>query len=300
MHTFKNSPSTVLGYRKDGRPIYPIAGGSESAPEVEATAPEVTTGSEESAYSTPVAKDNPAWDPFFQALPDSLHGQVRPVLSEWDRNVQSRIDSVHQEYASWKPFLENQVDPDTAAYALQVLDSINERPLDFISAVAQHFELDLNQLLTPQQQQQMAQEQQFSVVGEQQQEVQVDPRFAQLEEGFQALAGYVLTQQQQEEAAATDKWLEDTLTYAKTKYGEGTFDETTVLNTMLQNGGDIDNAIEQYQALQDRILGQNNRPAPRVMGGGSGVPSQPVDASKMTEAERKAYIVQTLMNANNS
>lgn len=32
--SFTHAPGTILGYRKDGRPIYPIAGGSEDAPPV--------------------------------------------------------------------------------------------------------------------------------------------------------------------------------------------------------------------------------------------------------------------------
>lgn len=295
MHKFINAPGTILGYRKNGMPIYPIAGGSE--PIAEAPEPVATPDPPVADYATPEPKDNPAWTPFFEALPDSLHNQIRPVLSEWDRNVQARIQQVQQQYDPWKPFIENQVDPEMANYALQVLNTINETPQDFIAAVAEHFQLTPQQLFpdfAP-----TTEPSPFEVQGDpQSQEAPIDPRIAQLEEGYRALAAITLQQHAAEEALQADQQVTSMLEYAKDKYGD--FDETAVLNNMLGNGGDIDAAVAQYQEMADRILQQNQRPAPRVLGGGgSGVPTTPVNATTMTEAERKAFVVKALMEANN-
>jgi len=280
--TFKYSPRTVLGFRKDGRPIYIIAGGSESAPE-----PEVTE-----SYSTPVAQDNPAWQPFLDILPDSLHETVRPVLQDWDRNVQSRYETIQQEYAPYQQFREQNIDPEELAYSHQVVQALNENPAEVIRTMAEFFGIEL----TPQQQAQaQAVAAQTPVDTE---SLEVDPRIAQLEQGFQTLAAMALEQRSQAEVRQADIQLETTLNELRQQHGD--FDEKVVLSYML-SGQTAEQAVAAYKNLESHILsGANRPPAPRVMGGGGGIVNDKVNPAAMSDAERRALVTNMLMNSNNT
>ncbi|HEY6022292.1 MAG TPA: hypothetical protein VIY48_21275 [Candidatus Paceibacterota bacterium] len=281
--TFTHSPRTILGYRKNGKPIYPIAGGSESAPE------EVTE-----SYSTPEPTDNPAWQPFLEILPDSLHETVRPVLQDWDRNVQSRYETIQQQYAPYEQFREQNIDPGELAYSYQVVQALNENPAEVIRTMAEFFGIEL----TPQQQAQAAAVATQPVVPSDTESLEVDPRIQQLEQGFQALAAMALQNQSAAEARQADIELEATLTSLKQQHGD--FDENIVLSYML-SGQSPEQAVLAYKNLESQILaGANRPPAPRVMGGGGGVPNDRVNPATMSDAERRALVTNMLMNSNNT
>jgi len=287
MFSFTHSPRKILGYRKDGRPIYPIAGGSESAPEVDST-------SEPSmdSYSTPVASDNPAWQPFLDVLPDSLHETVRPVLSDWDRNVNARIEQIQNEYAPYRSFKDQGIDPEELDYSYQVLQALNENPRDVILAMAEHFGLSLTEAQAQQLSNEVQQQQQQN--GE---DAPVDPRIAFLEQGFQTLAAITLQQQEQVVAREADRQLEETLQGLRNTHGD--FNENAVLANMLA-GMDPESAVQAYKQVEAQILQNANRPpAPRIIGSGNGsVPNERVNPAAMTDQERRALVTQMLMNNN--
>ena len=287
--TFTHSPRTILGYRKNGLPIYPIAGGSESAPEETIESVDPTE-----SYSTPVAQDNPAWQPFLDILPDSLHETVRPVLSDWDRNVQQRYETIQQQYAPYEQFREQQIDPGELAYSYQVVQALNENPAEVIRTMAEFFGIEL----TPQQQAQAAAVAAQPITPGDTETLEVDPRIQQLEQGFQTLAAMALQQQSQAEARQADIQLDTTLTTLKQQHGD--FDENIVLSYML-SGQTPEQAVMAYKSLESQILsGANRPPAPRVMGGGGGVANDRVNPATMSDAERRALVTNMLMNTNNT
>jgi hypothetical protein len=57
--TFTHAPDAVLGYRKDGSPIHPIAGGSEAAPEAPAAPAEPVITVPEPTPPTPAQPEGP-------------------------------------------------------------------------------------------------------------------------------------------------------------------------------------------------------------------------------------------------
>lgn len=284
-NTLTYSPRTILGYRKNGKPIYPIAGGSENAPEVE------DSGDITESYSTPVAADNPAWQPFLDILPDSLHETVRPVLSDWDRNVNARYETIKADYAPYEQFREQNVDPGELAYSYQVVQALNENPAEVIRTMAEFFGIEL----TPQQEAQAAAVATSQVPDTEAYEV--DPRIQQLEQGFQTLAAMALQNQSQAEARQADIQLETTLSDLRTQHGD--FDENIVLSYML-SGQSPEQAVLAYKNLESQILAGSSRPpAPKVMGGGGGVANDRVNPATMSDAERRALVTNMLINSNN-
>jgi hypothetical protein len=288
--TFTHGPRTILGYRKNGKPIYPIAGGSESAPED--TGVDFSGEDATESYSTPVAQDNPAWQPFLEILPDSLHETVRPVLQDWDRNVQSRYETIQQQYAPYEQFRADNIDPGELAYSYQVVQALNENPAEVIRTMAEFFGIEL----TPQQQAQAAAVATNPVTPGDTESYEVDPRIQQLEQGFQTLAAMALQNQSQAEARQADIQLDQTLTELKQQHGD--FDEKIVLSYML-SGQSPEQAVIAYKELESQILaGANRPPAPRVMGGGGGIPSDRVNPATMSDAERRALVTNMLMQTN--
>src|SRR5213592_3195837 len=71
---------------------------------------------------------NPAWTDLLNELPQELHSKVTPVLQTWDKGVQDRFNKVHSEYEPWKTITKSGVDPETAQFALNLLNSVNNQP----------------------------------------------------------------------------------------------------------------------------------------------------------------------------
>jgi len=247
--------------------------------------------------SEPQAQDsggNPAWQPFLDALPTSLHSQVTPLLEQWDKGVQQRFEAIHEEYAPYKQFKEQSVDPETIGYALNLVNALNENPEQVWKSMGEYYNL------TPAQQQQVdnaAQQQQGSSDNSwMDDEEYVDPRIARLEEGVQTMAKMLMEEQQAKAQAAEDERLANELSGLKEKYGE--YDENYVLGRML-NGDSAEDAIKGYKEVTERILAENNRPpAPKVLGGGGGgVANTSVNPAKLSEPERRQLAMQMLQRA---
>lgn len=231
---------------------------------------------------------NPAWQPFLDALPTSLHSQVVPILQEWDKGVQSRFEQIHNEYSAYKPFKEQGVDPETIDYALSIVNALNENPRQVYDSMAEYYKFNEQQA----QQNDPAPATDYDF-GE---EAPVDPRVTQLEQGLQVMAQMLLEEQQAKAQAAEDAKLASEMADLKTKYGE--YDEQYVLGRML-NGDSAETAVKAYQDLVNKVRSEANRPpAPKVMGSSGGaMPSQSVNPAKLSESERKQLITQMLAKA---
>lgn len=263
-----------------------ITSGDNSAQE-----PLVTTG-ESQAGEEQNSGGNPAWQPFLDKLPTSLHSQVIPLLQDWDKGVQQRFDAIHEEYSAYKPFKEQGADPETITYALNLVNALNEDPKAVWESMGEYYNL------TPAEQAAVANatEQGSSDDSWMDNEEYVDPRIAKLEEGVQLMAKMLMEEQQAKAQAAEDQRLSQELSDLKTKYGD--YDENYVLGRML-NGDSAEDAIKGYKAITDKILAENNRPsAPKVLGGGGGgVANTSVNPAKLTEAQRKELATQMLARA---
>lgn len=234
----------------------------------------------------PSGTGNPAWQPFLDVLPSSLHPTVTPVLQEWDKGVQTRFQEIHQQYEPYKAYqelIDNEIGMDAIIPALQLLEQLNNDPKQVWEALGQHF--------------QFGAEQSDPEDLDSETEGFRDPRIDELEAGFRQLAERELARNQQSEEAQADQELDDLLSQAHETYGD--FNERIVLGLML-SGMEIDEAIQEYQANNTSILEAFKRPpAPNVMSRGS-VPAPNVDTKNLSGKDRRALVAQMLQQASDT
>lgn len=269
--------NTILGYRKNGRPIYTIAGGSQPMPEN--PGPDTGTGS---------GGGNPPYAQYLEKFTDpAMKSIAEQAFKEWDGNTTKRFQELHssnQEKYGWAdPLMEN-YDPEDIQAAVQIAEQLQADPQGFaqrlIDAVGSEQGLgdpdDMGEFDDPD-----------------------DPyseRFSQLESAISSLTemlqGKVTTDQQKEEDAELDRTLKELA-------GEhGEFDEDWVLAKALKNGGDLEAAVKEYAQFEEKIRTNGNRPAPRPLGAGGGLPSSDVDPTKLNDKEARDLVTRILTEAN--
>jgi hypothetical protein len=226
---------------------------------------------------------NPAWNNFLEVLPQEYHEKVTPLLQEWDKNVQNLVQKVHSDYEPWKPVVDSGTDPETAKFALQLLNGINENPRMVFDALGEyHNFFDAGD----EGEYEQGQEEPGS-------EDYYDPRVDELQQHIQTLASVILEKNQKEQEANEDAELDQQLTSLKQQYGD--YDEDYVLAKMM-NGMEAENAVKSYFEKVEQ-LAQRRIPKPLIMGGGGGLPNQTPNVTQMDDKGVKNLVAQMLQNA---
>lgn len=253
------------------------------------------TGEDEGQQGT---GQNPAWNEFLEVVPQEFHDKVTPLLSKWDQGVNERFNKVHSEYEPWKPIIQASGDPDTAQFALNLLDAMQNNPEVIYNALKDRYKFD--ESAPPQQQSynQPGYNQQGSNTGQGQNEpnIQDDPyasRFAALEQQNRTMSEILIANRQSELAKQEDFALDQELNSAKQKYGD--YDERYVL-AMMQNGMPVDSAVRQFQEFRDNVAKQYV-PRPFIMGGGGGAPGANFNPAKMSDKQVNELVAQQLSAA---
>lgn len=234
---------------------------------------------------------NPAWNELLEVMPSSLHSQITPHLSKWDQNFQTKVNEVHSQYEPYKPFLENQVNPEQINYALGILQAIEERPEEVLNALRAY--MGEEEKVTEQQ----GPPTQDNGPSEQP-EWKQDPEWIKTQEMLNTVAQLMVQQRQTETQQQEDSALERDLTAAKTKYGE--YDEEWVLTKMYNNPElDIDAAVKAYKDFESSVASRSNPrlPGPPVLGPGGSVPNQDYKPSSLDSKGKKSLVAQMLQQA---
>jgi len=268
---FAHGPKDVLGYRSNGAPIYPIAGGSEPT------------------LDNPQDGGNPAWGEFLGVVPEEYHEQVRPILEKWDKGVQDQFQKVHSEYEPWKDIIKSEYDPDTIKMATEMLGMLQQDPRSLYDSLGQHFGFTAEEVEELEQQAEENPEQGQGDFWD-------DPRIQELNRNQQVMAGLLQAQHQADLEKKEEAALERELEALKADVGD--FDEDDLIRRMLTNDKlDVRGAYDQQQKHFDTIRNARPKP-PRLVGGGSGsIPNGNVDVTKLSDKDRKALVVQTLLAA---
>lgn len=258
------------------------------------------SGSTEEVQVTPPDQGNnsgpnPAWNDVLSLIPEQLHGAVTQHFTKWDQAANSKIEAANakvKEFEAYQPFVEHGIGFEDLSQGLNLLHTVNNNPQALYDALRETYNL------TDAEAKEVIEEVSEEVADE----TTLNPKLQQLEEGLNVLAQHFLTEQQAKEAAQADTFVKSEFAKAKEKYGE--FDEGWVTDRMLARGNDdnyysVDQAVQDYQGLVQNIIAANPRPfAPRVLGGtsggGSGLPSQAVDVTKLDDKEAKALVVEML------
>lgn len=234
---------------------------------------------------------NPAWNDVLSVIPETLHQQVTPHFQQWDQAAQQRIENVNQQlsqFESYKPFVENGISAEDIEQGLQFIYQLNTNPQGVYQALAEAYGYQQQQAPNGNE-------------GESESEPELpnDPRFDQLQQGLDLVAQTILQQQQQKMEQEAEAQIESELSSLKQKHPNIT--EEFVLPLML-NGFDVDAIGQRWEAMTQSILQQNPRPfAPQVMGsstGGTGLPSQAIDPTKLDGKATRNLVVQMLNQAN--
>lgn len=229
---------------------------------------------------------------YLEKFPTSLHPIARDVFKEWDGNVTKRIQSVHQEYEPYKPFVES-YEPDAIEQALAIAEAMERDPQAFVDAMVNAYGL------TPAQEAELQQQ-----LNPDDDEDEFDPqaaRLAQHEELLQTMAEAMLAERQEREQLIelqeSEALYTQTMDALTEKYGE--FDVEYV-NTLLANGVDPDVAVQHWQSQVQTFAQRQlapNQTAPMVMGAGGGTPSIQRDVENLSSQETKQLVAEMLRNA---
>jgi|GEM_PF-5782968 len=246
--------------------------------------------------------DNPAWMEALGGIPEEFHDGLKTHFSNWDRGVQSRIDTVHGEYADYKAFKEAGIKSDDLQQAYGIYERLLADPRAVWDALGSSYGY------TQQPQAQVSGQPQGQInpqqvtaeyPGQAQYNPQLDQQYTQLKQQADMMANILLQQEQQRVQAEADANLNRMIADAKTRHGD--FDEGYVVAYM-QNGMNIDQAVAQYQGLVNSITSNLNRPqAPVVITGGGGggqLPSQAINPNTLNRSQTRNLVVDILKAAN--
>lgn len=249
-----------------------------------------TETSSESTSSESTGGGNPAWSEILGVLPDSLHKVVTPALEKWDTNYQSGIQKVHSQYEPYKEIIDQGFDPQTIAYALSLVNELENDPRKIYDALAEHNGWS-------------EQGQSETEETDSEYEVEDDPRIARATQLSETVAEYIMDQHQQQEAAAEDEALNSHIASLKEQHGITDDDpnaERFVIGLMLA-GASAEDAFDQYMGIQQSVSSRPraNDSAPMVVGNNGGVPSTAIDRSQLQDPKaRRALVAQLLEQAN--
>src|SRR5437660_4079749 len=227
---------------------------------------------------------NPAWNELLEVVPKELHSQVTTYLEKWDKGVQSRFEKVQSEYKPWQEFSSAGVEPDTARFAINLLNSLNENPQMVYKAIGDYYKFAPATATATEQ----GQEESIKPEAD-----PYDSRFAEIERQNQIMAQVLINQTESKQAAEADSKLDTELNELRKTHGE--YDEQFVLAKM-QSGMSGKEAVESYFNWREAEV-RRYRPKPLIMGGGGGIPGQGMDVTKMNDSQKKDLVVQYLQAA---
>lgn len=228
---------------------------------------------------------NPAWAEVLAEIPQEYHEKLTPHLQKWDQGVNARFEKVQSDFKPWKQFAEAGIDPQTAQFAINVLNSLEENPRAVYDSIGSYYKDD----------------ERFKDLGQGLQEPKIDQEnteepwkkeINELRQQNEILARNLLSQQEAKQKEAADKWLDSTMSDLRKKYGD--FDEQYVLALMLQLKTEPDKAVQIWQQKRDEMVKQY-KPRPLFMGANGGMPGQsPTDVRKLDDKGTRNLVVQML------
>jgi hypothetical protein len=247
---------------------------------------------------------NPVWDEAFSAIPDvpEFKDKLRPVFEKWDSNNNSRYEKVQQEFAPYRPLLENNVPFDDIQAAFELRNQIASNPQEIFGRLAQHLGYDVSGLVAPDRDEESQ--------GQYSEDEDDDPRISKLAKENEEIKSYLqrqaqeqidqqnAIQQEQQEREYYNSTVE-TLNSLEERYGK--FDRNKAVQFAIweaeTNGTEVDleSGFRAMKAFQGQAIQESaNSSAPDVFSGNGSLVSGRVDTSKMSDAEFQKYAVERM------
>lgn len=241
--------------------------------------------------------ENPAWAPILEAVPAAFHNMVKPKLVEWDKGVQDRFTKIHEQYAPFKPFLEQQVDPNSLRQGLQLVRNLDQDPVAFYNHMGERLRA-AGYLKEAAEAEAKADE-----IEEEQKEEELEFKDPRLDSFMQQLQEAQQQFEQQKQEQEADQQLEQELTQVQEMHG-GPLGEMLEREVLLRAQAMYDIAINAGRPLPTLVDAYKSQMAfmadyqkqgpraPQVIPGGGGQPTPiPPDAKQYAtddKARRKA------------
>lgn len=253
---------------------------------------------------------NPFWGEVEKLTGPNVYKLIQPHLAKADTAARQRVEAVNQQYAPWKTFVDQGIEPQHVQQALGVVHQLNTAPEQVFESLRSFLEREGRM---PSQ----AELKQEVIEDESENEGQPDPRdqkIQELQEQLQQFQGFVTgqftAQQQQAAAQEADAWLEaeiGRLSDPKNGYDQADIQEIVrIAAFQSQTSGqepNLDAAAAQFNAMRDRIrtTPRPGQTAPRLpMGPGGGSPQGQVDLSSLTKDQRRELVANMLQSGKQS
>lgn len=249
---------------------------------------------------------NPAWNPVLESIPAEFHNVLTPHFKEWDSNYQKGLEKARSEvqaqYDPYKPFIENQVDPQQIQQSLELFQILENDPQRVYEALHEQFGTE-----------DFAQGQDDDDFSYDPGAVENSPQFQQLQANFNALAEQIQSQQEQqqeqqiyeEELNNIQSTVEDLAPKFQQQYGFE-MDREQVLRIAIQNMEmtnsdlDIPGAAKEFADMVSRYRTPAPPPGqqtPNVLPTNGGIPQANFDVTKLDEDQRQELVAEMLRKA---
>lgn len=255
------------------------------------------TGEVQGSESTP--GPNPAWNDVLGVLPEQFHSIVTPHFQQWDQAAQTKIEAANakvKEFEPYQSFLDHGIDATEIENGLRLMYEINNDPQRVWNALAEAYGLGS-------QAGNSGEEGNPSGHGGENPQTPnfQDPRFDEIQRGLELVSQITLQNEQAKANAQADADLEAEIQGLHEKYkDQGGIDERFILG-MMSNGMSAEQAGQAWIDTRNSLLQNNPRPfAPNVMGnsgGGTGLPSQAIDPTKLSSKDTRSLVAQMLQAA---
>lgn len=232
---------------------------------------------------------NPAWKPFLDVLPESLHNVVLPVLKDWDAGVQQKFQDIRSEYAElegFKKFVDSNVDPEYVEQAVILADQLQREPGKIVTQINEAWNLGF---VTPEDAAKLGQPpvdnegDNGGLDFEPDNDIFKDPRVKAMKDALDELQNNFQTDKEREEEEAAIAEFEAELDELEQSYtdpnregGPLPFNRMFV-TALISQGVDGEAAVKQYHEVlalnsssEDTSTKQTNEVKPPVVMGGEG------------------------------
>lgn len=244
--------------------------------------------------------DNPAWNDLLDVIPSEFHPMVKPTLEKWDSGVNKRFETVHSQYAPYKPFIEQQVTPDEINAAMQMMNLLATDPRKVYDKLGEFYGSEWG-IGSGQGQPNTPDDDEFDLDGGQQQEMDLanNPYIKQIEEQQNTIAKFLAAQVEREERAKIDAEIDEQFNKVQTKYGELSQEDVNIIVSIATTQ---DKTVEEAAEVLFGRLGQVQQQSPSaglppIVPTGGGVPNAPINPAELSPKDTRALVENILRNA---
>lgn len=253
-------------------------------------------------------KDNPAWAPVLDGLPESFQEMLKPKLKDWDRGVNQKFQEAaefRKKVEPYQQFIESGISPQELQASHAVARQLATDPVSFFRNLESHLrsqghleeaeraadaaeEAEEDEEFDPSEEDEDPYEQRLSQI--QQQQLEMQRRWEEQAE----------QERYQQEVRQEEQRIQSEFQQIEQRLGKRLSPQVRqrvvqeAINLEQQTGRET-SLVEGFVSLQRFLAETQRKPAPRVLPAAGGTPSrQTKNPADMTEEERAAHMLEML------